>query len=177
MDYISILVKMLGYQRTSNSHSRAFVSVEVMACSLKGHTLKKFYHRTMIAFGMSQACHWCWEQQPGTLIDTIWVFCLGIAYVIFISLSVCWFTYVWYFVCGVSEKMPERILTWKVWRQDEKCGGYRNGFCLVWLERTLGQAVCFEFVMTYQCESKQCFGRLCFHILACIRVCQAFFDR
>ena len=25
----------------------------------------------MIAFGMSQACHWCREQQPGTLIDTI----------------------------------------------------------------------------------------------------------
>ena len=36
MDYVSILVKMLGYQRPSNSHTRAFVSVEVMACSLQG---------------------------------------------------------------------------------------------------------------------------------------------
>ena len=71
---------------------------------------------------------------------------------------------------GVSEKMSERNLTLMLTRSN------RNGFCLVWLERTLGQGVCFEFVMIYQCESKQCFGRLCFRILACIRVCQAFFD-
>ena len=168
MDYISILFKMLGYQRTSNSHT-CICQRGSHGLQSQGHTLKKFYYRTMIAFGMSQLCHLCWEQQPGTLIDTIiWVFCSGFAYVIFISLSVCWFTYVRKFVCGVSEKIN---LTLMLTRSN------RNGFCLVWLERTLGQGVCFEFVMIYQCESKQCFGRLCFRILACIRVCQAFFDR